>query len=189
MSIKYAIIKFMKNYLCLIFSIAAGIYSLFYANLGGFKGNTGALSKIGLTHPVLFAIWGAITCAALFANIIVGFKKTKFKFYVYLIAVAAIGMILTISFDFDYNDQLNYWLHCIGSMTFSIVMGITVFLLFLLSKNYIFTAASAIILITDLILLIIFKETAIIELFPILSGLIMMVIHNMRKERKAVEIK
>ena len=178
----------MKNYLCLILSITSGVYSIFYANLGGFKGNEGALSKIGLIHPVLFAIWGTITCAALFTNIIVGFMKTKFKFYIYLIAAASIGMILTLLFDFDYSDTLNYWLHCIGSMTFSIVMGITVFLLFLLSKNSIFAAASAIILITDLILLIIFKETAIIELFPIISGLIMMVIHNMRKEKKVVEI-
>lgn len=189
MSTKYDIIKFMKKFLLLFFSIVAAIYSLFYANLGEFKGNAGALSKIGLEHPILFSLWGGLTCIALFSNVIIGFEKTKYKFHYYLITAAAVGMLLTISFDFDYNDQLNYWLHCIGSMTFSIVMGITVFLLFLLSKNYIFAAASAIILITDLILLIIFKETAIIELFPILSGLIMMVIHNMRKERKAVEIK
>lgn len=179
----------MKNYLCIILSAIAAVYSLVYANIGGFRGNAGALSKIGLTHPVLFAFWGALTCAALFANLIIGFKKTKYKFYIYFIAVAAIGMLLTILFDFDYSDKLNYWLHCIGSMTFSVVMGITVFLLFLLSRNYIFTIISAAILVTDLVLLIIFKETAFIELFPILSGLIMMVIHNMRKERKAVEIK
>lgn len=179
----------MKNYLCLILSIISAFYSVFYASLGGLSGNEGALSKIGLTHPALFAVWGILTCLALFANIIVGFKNIKYKFYVYLLVAAAIGMLLTILFDFDYNNQLNYWLHCIGSMSFSIVMGITVFLLFLLSKNYIFAAASAVILITDFVLLIIFKETALIELFPILSGLIMMVIHNMRKERMTVETK
>ena len=37
--------------------------------------------------------------------------------------------------------------------------------------------------------LIIFKETAIIELTPIFAGYIMLGIHNTRRERKAVEIK
>lgn len=189
MSINYAIINFMKKILCLCLSLIAIVYSLYYANLGGFVGNSGALSKIGLTHPVLFIIWGIVTCAALFFNLTVGYMKTKYKFYIPLLIIALTGMILTVTNEFDYSQKSEYLLHCIGSMTFSIVMGMTVFLLFLLSKNYILTIISGLILIGDLIFLIIFKETAIIELTPIFAGYIMLGIHNTRRERKAVEIK
>lgn len=189
MSINYAIINFMKKIFCLCLSFAAIVYSIYYATFGGFVGNSGALSKIGLTHPVLFIIWGMITCLALFYNLIVGYGKTKYKFYIPLLIIAFIGMVLTVTNDFDYSQRNDYLLHCIGSMTFSAVMGITVFLLFLLSKNYTFTIISGVILIGDLIFLIIFKETAIIELTPIFAGLIMLGIHNTRRERKAVEIK
>lgn len=178
----------MKKIFSLCLSLTAIIYSLYYASLGGFSGNDGALSKIGLTHPVLFIIWGALTCVALFYNIIIGYIKTKYKFYIPLLIIALTGMILTITNDFDYSQKNQYILHCIGSMTFSIVMGITVFLLFLLAKDYILAFICALILITDLILLIIFKETAIIELTPIFAGYIMLVIHNIQRERKKVEI-
>ncbi len=179
----------MKKIFCLLISLAAVAYSIFYASLGGFIGNKGALSKIGLTHPILFAVWGILTCTALFANLIAGFMRTKYKFYIPLILIAFIGMILTITNEFDYSVKSEYFLHCIGSMTFSVIMGITVFLLFVLSKDYILAIISGVILIGDLILLILFKETAIIELTPIFAGYIMLGIHNMRRERKTVEIK
>lgn len=179
----------MKNLFCLLTSIIAAVYSIGYAGIGGFVGNSGALSKIGLEHPVLFSIWGMLTYFALAFNIAVGFRKTKYKFYIALLTISLIGILLTICFEFDYSKHNEYMLHCIGSLTFSAVMGITVFLLFLLSKAYTLTAVSGIILISDLILLIIFKETAIIELMPIFAGYIMLCIHNMRKEKKPLEIK
>ena len=179
----------MKKFLCIILSFAAIVYSLIYGSLGGFSGNDGALSKIGLSHPVLFVVWGALTCAGLFFNIAVGFMKTKYKFYTVLLAVAFLGMVLTVSCDFDYSKHTEYLLHCIGSLGFSIVTGVTVFLLFLLKKNYIFTVITAVILVGDTVLLIIFKETALIELVPIIAGLIMLTADNLRKERRAVEIK
>lgn len=189
MSIKYDIINFMKKIFCLCLSFIAVAYSLFYASLGGFVGNDGALSKIGLTHPILFIIWGSVTCVALFFNLTVGYIKTKYKFYIPLLLIAFAGMVLTVTNDFDYSQKSEYILHCIGSLTFSVVMGITVFMLFLLSKDYILTAISGFILITDLIFLIIFKETAIIELAPIFAGCILLGIHNTRRERQTIEIK
>lgn len=168
----------MKRVLCIFTAAAAIIYSVWYASLGGFTGNEGALSKIGLTHPTLFTIWGVLTVTALFYNIIIGFSATKYKFYIPLLIIAAIGMALTLIFDFDYDSRTDYLLHCAGSLTFSAIMGITVFLLFLLSKSYILTAVSGSILFTDLILLIIYKETAFIELMPIFAGYIMLCIHN-----------
>lgn len=147
------------------------------------------MSKIGLTHPVLFAIWGIVTCCALFYCIIIGFSETKFKFQYFLLAIALVGMVLTISCEFDYDLKVQYWLHCIGSMTFSIVSGITVFLLFICKKDYTLSIISAFIMVTDLILLIIFKETAFIELMPIFAAYILLYAHNFKKEKKVIEIK
>ena len=98
-------------------------------------------------------------------------------------------MILTLCCDFDYDIKIQYWLHCIGSMTFSIVSGITVFMLFLLKRDYVLTSITGVILIADLILLLIFKETALIELMPIFAGYILLNIHNMRREKSLIEIK
>lgn len=179
----------MKKFICLTSVIICVIYSLYYASLGGFHGNKGALSKIGLTHPLLFSVWGILTLTALFINIITAYSKAKFNFYKYLLIISFIGMALTLIFDFDYNERLQYYLHCIGSMSFSVVTGITVLLFFIISKRYILTAMCTTILLTDLILLIIFKETAIIELFPIFSGFILLLIYNFRKERNYIEIK
>lgn len=177
----------MKKFSILLLSLVAVAYSVIYASIGGFVGNKGALSKIGLYHPVLFVVWGVLTCLALYSNIIIAFSKTKFKFYIALLIIAGVGMALTLIFDFDYDKQLDYWLHCVGSMTFSCVMGLTVFLLFLLKRDYIFATLSAVIMMIDLVMLIIFKETAIIELAPIFAGLLMLVIHNMRGERVKIE--
>lgn len=179
----------MKNFLSIFLSIVSIAYSIYYASLGGFKGNSAALSKIGLNHPVLFFIWGILTFAALYFNIFIAFKKTKHKFQYILMSIALIGMLLTLCFDFDYSQQTDYWLHCIGSMTFSIISGITVFLVFLLNKEQISAIITGAILIIDLVLLLIFKETAIIELFPIFSGYILLGISNVRKENKKIEIK
>lgn len=186
---KYAIIFFMRRMIFLIISIAMTVYSLFYASLGGFAGNAGALSKIGLTHPLLFCTWGFCTFGVLAFGIILGFKKTKYKFYLILLIIALIGIILTVCFDFDYNKQTEYWLHCIGSLAFSASMGITVFLLLLLSKKYILTAICGVVLISDLVLLIIFKETAFIELYPIITGYILLNLNNYIKGRERLEIK
>lgn len=179
----------MKNIICVLSCIIATIYSVIYASLGTLSGNSGALSKIGLLHPVLFAIWGIITYFALAVNITIGYKKTKYRFYIPLLAVSLIGMLLTICFDFDYDKYNEYILHCVGSLTFSAITGVCVFLLFLLRKAYVLCAASGAILLTDLILLIIFKETAFIELMPIFAGYIMLCILNLNKEKSLVEIK
>lgn len=179
----------MKKFLCIILPAITVIYSLFYAGFGGFTGNKSAMSKIGLEHPLLFAVWGLLTLASLGINLIIGFSKTKYKFYIALLAISAVSMILTILFDFNYSKHTEYLIHCIGSMTFSIVIGITVFLLFLLTKKYILTIITGVLLLTDLVLLIIYKETAFIELMPIFAGYIMLGYNNMRKEKELIEIK
>ncbi len=180
----------MKKIICVLSVILSAAYSLYYASLGGFKeGNSGALSKIGLSHPLLFIIWGALTFFALCCNITYGYSKTKYTFYRYLLILSEIGMILTLFFHFDYAERTQYFIHCTGSLTFSVVTGITVLLLFALSKKYVLSIICGAVLVSDFILLLIFKETALIELFPIFSGYIMLLIYNLRKERDPLEIK
>lgn len=154
-------------------------------HFGSLTENSGALSKTGLVHPILFAIWGAVTFAALYSNIIFAYKilLNKYK-YQYLCCIAsAAGMVLTVSCDFDYSERLQYFLHCAGTLTFSVLTSICVFLLFLFNyrRSRLFAAFTYIIgsiLICDLVLLIIFKENALIEAVPIIFVLTLLPVMN-----------
>ena len=105
-----------------------------------------------------------------------------------LLFLSAIGMALTLTCDFDYNKYPQYLAHCIGSLAFSVIMGINVFLLFFLTKKYLFALISAVILVLDLIMLIIFKETALIEIVPIFAGYIMLTINNLKEGKEKVGV-
>jgi uncharacterized membrane protein len=151
--------------------------------------NSGALSKIGIEHKCAFVIWGILTTFALGFNIICAYKRyNKTKIYIPLLTISIIGMILTLSFNFEYNKYPDYYLHCIGSLGFSAIMGVNIFILF--ASNYkkgnlfkAFTFISAGILLTDLICLLIFKETALIEVLPIFAGYILLCITNLRRDK------
>lgn len=186
---KYVIIFSMKNFIFLILSAAVTVYTLVYTSLGGFVGNEGALSKIGLVHPVLFVIWGFLTFSVLSFGIVLGYLKTKYKFYIILLLIAFVGIALTVFCDFDYDNRLQYTLHCVGSLSFSAVTGINIFFMFLLTKRYFLTAVSGAVLLGDLVLLLIFKETAFIELIPIITAYILFNINNCSKERVKLEVK
>lgn len=179
----------MKNVTGALSSAAAFVYTLWYMHFGEAYKNSGALSKIGLQHHGYFAIWGILTLFALSFNIVIAYRKyTETKAYIPLLSVSAIGMILTLCFDFDFSKKPDYYIHCIGSLTFSAVMGVTIFLLFLLCFNQgkifkIFTFVTAGILITDLILLFIFKETGLIETVPIFAGYILLAVTNFRRDK------
>jgi hypothetical protein len=170
-------------------SIIAFFYTIWYTHFGVPYKNSGALSKIGLTHHTYFAIWGILTVLALGLNTIIAYKKyTKTKIYIPLLLIATIGMVLTLCFDFDFDKKPDYYLHCAGSLTFSAIMGITIFILFMLCyKNggifKAFTFITAGILIVDLICLLIFKETALIEVLPIFAGYLLLGIANTRRDR------
>ncbi|MDE5996166.1 MAG: hypothetical protein K2G56_04545, partial [Eubacterium sp.] len=120
-----------------------------------------------------------------YGNLLLAYKKLlpNLHFQFIFFALSAIGMLLTLSCDVDYSIYIQYVLHCIGSLLFSISTGTCVFLLLFLNarRNKVFTCFSwmiGAILITDLILLLIFKETALIEAVPVLFGLIILPILN-----------
>ena len=180
----------MKKYVNIALSLTAAIYTCWYMHFGIPYKNSGALSTIGLEHKGLFVLWGILTFTALAYSISIAYKRyTNTKAYIPLLAVAGIGMGLTLGFDFDYDIKPDYYLHCGGSLLFSAVMGVTIFLLFLLccNKGRIFRAFAYItggILTADIILLLIYKETGLIEAVPIISGYIMLGIVNCIKEKR-----
>ena len=90
--------------------------------------------------------------------------------------------------DFDFDKKAEYYLHCAGSLTFSAITGITIFLLFLLNykRNSLFKAFTYItagVLIIDFVCLLIFKETGLIEALPIFAGYILLATVNLRREK------
>lgn len=177
------------KYFSLLLSAAASVVTLWLLHFENPWTNDGALSTIGLEHRILFAVWGVLTFAALTLAVFLGYRTFhKTKLYLPLLAVCGVGMALTVSCRFEYRYHTEYILHCGGSLAFSIVMGVTVFLLFLLGwkKHFIFQLFSiltAVIMITDGVLLGVFHETGLIEAAPILAGLVMLGIVNTGGER------
>ena len=171
----------MKEKTLILSSAIAIIYTIWYMHFGELTTNAGALSKTGLRHPVYFAIWGLLTYTALhFGILYTQSLLCKIQKYQYaLSAIALLGMILTITCRFDYSLKAEYYLHCAGSLCFSALTGISVFSVFLINfkkSNYfkVLTIIIGLILIVDLVLLLIYKETALIEAIPVLFGLIIL---------------
>mgnify|MGYP002852492006 CR=1 FL=1 len=170
--------------LSVILCASSIVYTLWYMHFDLPWTNDGALSTIGLTHRTYFIIWGVLTFAALSLSVITAYReRTKTKIYIPLLTLSGIGMALTLIFRFDYDIKPNYYFHCAGSLTFSIVTGVTIFLLFVLAKDRLFAVITAVILIADTVLLIIFKENGLIEAVPIFAGYIMLCITNLRRDK------
>lgn len=184
----------MKKVILISLSACAVIFTLWYMHFGSLTDNSGALSTVGLSHPIAFKIWGVLTFFALYSKILHAYDNLprKHKFQNVLFDFAALGMGFTIFSDFDYAKRTEYILHCAGSLTFSVVTGICVFMLFLLNYKRgklfaVFTYIIGAILITDLILLIIFKETALIEAVPVIFALILLPVLNFTNLFKETE--
>lgn len=165
--------------------------TLWLMHYGSLTENSGALSKTGLIYPVTFTIWAIFTYFALHIHIIYGLKKINkdYKIFYILSALAGIGMLLTLACDFDYSLKVQYYLHCAGSLAFSSITGIMVFVLFLFqfhkSPLYkIFTIIIGLILLGDTVFLLIYQETALIEAVPILFGLITLPLFNFYNKDK-----
>jgi len=174
----------MKNIIALIISAITAAYTVWYMHFEKPWTNDGALSTIGLEHKALFTVWGILTFVTISALLITGYKSIdKIKIALPLLCVSGLGMALTLIFKFKYGTNPDYYLHCAGSLVFSAVTGAAVFILFILKKNYVFAGITAIIMIADLICLIIFKETGLIEALPLFAGYILLNTDNIRSER------
>ena len=183
----------MKRFFSPLLCVIATAYTIWYMHFGVPYKNSGALSKIGLTHRTEFVLWGVLTFVALAVGIVQAYRHyTDKRLYIPLLCVSAVGMALTLIFRFDYNIKPDYYFHCAGSLVFSVVTGATVFILFALCYNKavifkVLTFITGAILICDLVFLLIFKETGIIEALPIFAGYAMLSAVNLRRDK--VELK
>lgn len=175
----------MRKVLNIAVSAIAVVFTLWYMHFGSLTENNGAFSVTGLSHPVYFTIWGILTFCGIFGNLFFAYKRflPNCNFQYILFVISAVGMILTLAFDFDYSLYVQYILHCMGSLLFSISTAAGVFLLFFLnfskSKMFkIFTYIIGAVLMIDLGMLLIFKETALIEAVPVLFALIILPVLN-----------
>ncbi|MBQ9516815.1 MAG: hypothetical protein IJR60_01895 [Eubacterium sp.] len=182
-----------KRYISLILGAISTAYTVWYMHYGVPYQNSGALSKIGLEHRGAFWVWGVLTYATLAIGLALSYRRyTKTKAYIPLLAVSGAGMLLTLMFDFEYRKMPDYYLHCAGSLAFSAVTGGAVLILFILTYKKAkmfcaFTWITGIILASDLICLLIFKETGLIEALPVFAGYLMLGLTNLRRDK--VEIK
>lgn len=68
---------FMKKiWISLISALYSG-FTLGYMHFADPRTNAGALSTIGLDHPVLFALWGAVTYGVLYLLLYTMYNKQK----------------------------------------------------------------------------------------------------------------
>lgn len=186
----------MKLIINALLSVLAVAYTVYFMSLNDLTTNNGALSKTGIIHPVLFFIWGILVYAALYTNIFslanIFYKITEFHI---ILAVASFaGIILTLIFKFEYSLKVQYFLHCSGSLIFSVCTGIAVFITYLYGFKKskfiaVLTVIIGLILLTDLVLLIIFKQNALIEGVPIIFALaVMPVTQALSNRKKAKEL-
>lgn len=186
----------MKLIINALLSVLAIAYTVYFMSLNELTTNDGALSKTGIIHPVLFFIWGILVYAALYANIfsLANIFHKITEFHIILAIASFAGIILTLVFKFEYSLKVQYFLHCSGSLIFSACTGIAVFVTYLYGfKKSIFNAAFTVIigliLLTDLILLIVFKQNALIEGVPIIFALaVMPVTQALSTRQKAKEL-
>lgn len=186
----------MKKIINALLSISAIIFTVYFMSLNDLTTNEGALSKTGIEHPFLFFIWGLLAYISLYTNIfmLAGCLQKVTRFHFVAASAALIGIIFTVVFKFDYSLKFQYFMHCAGSLTFSVCTAIAVFITYLsgfkISKfNAVLTVAVGTISTADLILLIIYKQTALIEGLPVIFALAAMPVSiyvNDSKQRKKV---
>ena len=173
----------MKKITVIFLCIISAVFTIWYMHFEAPWTNDGAISSIGLDHPALFIIWGVLTFSALTVSELQCCKKERLKIILPLIGISALGMALTLIFRFDYDIKPDYYLHCAGSLIFSVVEGASVFLIFFFNKSKTFAAMTAIIMLSDLVFLFIFKENGLIETVPVFAGYIMLSLETLRKEK------
>lgn len=170
----------MKKFLLSLFSLLYISFTVWYLHFADPTTNDGALSAIGRQHPVWFAIWGLYTFAVLFLLLAPLYRSIRRLPVCYgLLLPAGVGMALTVGCPFDGERHTLWLLHCIGSLTFSVCSGAAVFLCFCLrfSQGRYWQSASvlwAVLMFSDFVLLLIFKETGLIEAVPILVGVVLL---------------
>lgn len=177
--------------------IAIG-YTLWYLSFSDPMKSYGALSYIGLKHPVLFAIWGLLAESALYLNIKNAYRQAGYnnKYGQWMLNLAITSMLITIMVPFDFDRMVQYIAHCYGAISFIIYNGVAMLILFFRfyqKKAYLLAGcASAVILLSTLLLFLLIGESGVLETTPLfLSFLILTTVNfspqfRISKENKPI---
>lgn len=167
----------------LLMAIAAG-YTCWYLSFSNPLKSEGALSIIGLSHPVLFALWGFFAECALYVNIEGAYRRTGYqnKWGRLLLNLAILSILITVFVPFDFQQMIQYIIHCYGAISFIVYNGVAMLILFFKfyrQKSFLIMAciSTAILLITLLLFLII-GESGILETVPMLLCFLILCIVN-----------
>jgi len=172
----------------LVFTIIAAAYSCRMLAMSDIGGDCISYIRAAL-YLLLFALWGAGTYGVLYLLLYTMYNKQKRRGLCHgLLLPAGVGMALTVCCPFDFERHNLWLLHCIGSLAFSVLSGVAIFLCFLFSfkKGRFWQCATvfwAALMIGDLILLLIYKETGLIEATPVLAGVVLLNIAIYQKEK------
>lgn len=164
--------------------LIALVYTYWYLSFSNPFKSYGALSIIGLTHPVLFAVWGLLTETALYINIELAYRKTGYRSKCgrLLLNLAVTSIFITIFVPFDFERIFQYIIHCYGAISFIIYNGAAMLVLFFKYYRqkpfFILACITAVVLLTTLLLFLIIGESGVLECAPMLLSFIILFIFN-----------
>ena len=182
--------------LCILSMIISIVFTFWYMHFSNPLYYYGALSVIGLSHPVLFKIWGAFTEAAMIYNIIQMYYKYHYNnnWAKGLLFLGLTSIIITVNVPYVFDNTFKYITHCYGAVSFIIYNAAAMLIIFIkhYKKSKGFKAMTIItfsILIIVLTLFIIIGESGILEVTPMILSFIIMLLINFTDICKIEEIK
>lgn len=184
-----------KKVLTIGFLLACTAYTVWYMFLSDPLQSYGALSYIGLKHPILFSVWGFLVESALMLNIGRMFLKFNYRnsYALFLLLLGLVSIIITIWVPFNYNDKIKFFVHCYGAISFTIYHGVSMIFLFVqkrrIKKIFLPTAfIIGIIMLMTLGALIAFGESGILEVSPMLASFLILALVNYTKIFEPVKV-
>lgn len=168
--------------LCMAVLVMALIYNVIFGCVRNPLGEDNTISWIGYDHPFGFLLWGALTAAAFYLNILYVYRKYGYTGKIGTVALhAAPFMAFTVIFINDWGWE--HVLHWIGAIGFIALNGAALLLFFLHNfKKHISykltTFAVALMLLAMLVILLTVGKSGLLELVPIWLALILLFLIN-----------
>lgn len=162
-------------------------YTCWYLGFGDPTTASGALSTIGLRHPLLFSIWGVLTACALLLNIARMYWRFRYKnrYSIYLLGLGLVSMAITLLVPFNAHNMFQYLLHCYGAISYIIYNAVAMIILFVKfyrKPSLLFLAGlTTTVLLTTLGLFLVLGESGILEVVPMAFSFIVLLFVNETK--------
>lgn len=185
-----------KKALTIGFLVLCVGYTAWYMMLSDPLEGYGALSYIGLEHPVLFSICGLLTEFALLLNVGKMFLKFGYrnKYATALLMLGILSMIITICVPFNYDNKFQFVVHCYGAISFIVYNGSSMIFFFIQNRKIkkLFLATAIVIGAIMLITLVLFAtigESGALEVTPLIVSFAILFVANYTKMYEPLHVK